>query len=266
MDDHYEFYREVLESLLSSGTLRREMRILVACAEKPDQEVLQSCGFSNVVISNLDSVGDATEYAPFDWSFQDAENLTYEAGAFDFCVVHSGLHHCASPHRALLEMYRVAREGVLLFEPSDNALTRLAVRLGIGQEYESADVFYNDYAHAGLRNSPIPNYVYRWTEREVIKTVQCFAPYGRHRFRFMYRTRVPYDQLKGRKNRLIYFIALLAMPLVRLATLVLPKQSNNFAALVLKPDLSKDLYPWLRHTDDGIDLDRDWLAQRYKEQ
>jgi len=59
---------------------------------------------------------------------------------------------------------------------------------------------------------------------------------------------------------------LLALPVVKLATLAFPKQSNNFAALVLKPDLSKDLYPWLQRTEEGIGLDRDWLAQRYKEQ
>ena len=35
----------------------------------------------------------------------------FEDGAFDFVVVHQGLHHCHSPHRGLLEMYRVARRG-----------------------------------------------------------------------------------------------------------------------------------------------------------
>jgi len=200
VDDYYQFYREVLEDLLSQGTLRRETRILVTCGEKPDRDALQHCGFTNVVMSNLNSLTDDTEFAPYEWSFQDAENLDYEDGAFDFCLVHWGLHHCASPHRALVEMYRVAREGILLFEPCDNALTRLGVRLGVGQEYELADVFYNDYAHAGLRNSPIPNYVYRWSAHEVVKTIQCFAPYGRHCFRFIYRTRVPYDQSRAART------------------------------------------------------------------
>ena len=49
-------------------------------------------------------------------------------------------HHCHSPHRGLLEMYRVARRGVLAFEPRDTRLVRLGVRLGFGQEYEIAAV------------------------------------------------------------------------------------------------------------------------------
>jgi ubiquinone/menaquinone biosynthesis C-methylase UbiE len=44
---------------------------------------------------------------------QDAENLSYDDRAFDLVVVHAGLHPCYSPHRALLEMYRVARRCVV---------------------------------------------------------------------------------------------------------------------------------------------------------
>jgi SAM-dependent methyltransferase len=71
------------------------------------------------------------EFAPFLWSFQDAERLTFAENEFDFCIVHSGLHHCYSPHRALLEMYRVARVGLLVFEPRDGALVRLGMRLNV---------------------------------------------------------------------------------------------------------------------------------------
>ncbi len=74
---------------------------------------------------------------------QDVERLGFTDRAFDFVVVHQGLHHCHSPHRGLLEMYRVARRGVLAFEPRDTRLVRLGVRLGFGQEYEIAAVAEN---------------------------------------------------------------------------------------------------------------------------
>ena len=96
-----------------------------------------------------------------------------------------GLHHCHSPHRGLLELYRVARQGVLVFEPRDTALVRLGVRLNLGQKYEVAAVSHNGLSAGGVGNSQIPNYIYRWSEREVEKTILSYAPYGQPRFRFL---------------------------------------------------------------------------------
>ena len=264
MDTHYEFYKEVLDGLISDGVMAADMRLLVVCGGDADKEVLDACGFQDVVISNLDERMTGTEFAPFQWSYQDAEHLDFADDSFDFCVVHSGLHHCYSPHGALVEMYRVARKGVVLFEPYDNLVSRLGMRLGFGQEYEHAAVFYNDCAYGGLKNSHIPNYVYRWTEKEIIKTINCFAPYGKHRFQFMYKLRIPYGQLKGRKNKLFFFAAVAALPALRLFAALFPKQSNNFAAVVTKPEFPDDLHPWLRRDKDGIQLNRAWLAQRYQ--
>ena len=96
--------------------------------------------------------------------------------SFDVCVVHQGLHHCRSPHRGLLEMYRVARRGLVMFEPQDTVLTRLGVRLGVGQRYELAAVADNDLRWGGVQNTDVPNFVYRWTEREVRKTLGLVRP------------------------------------------------------------------------------------------
>jgi ubiquinone/menaquinone biosynthesis C-methylase UbiE len=63
----------------------------------------------------------------------DAERLTYGDGSFDVVIAHAGLHHCHSPHRALLEMYRVARKAAIAFESRDSRLIRTAVRLGLVQ-------------------------------------------------------------------------------------------------------------------------------------
>src|SRR5829696_6950968 len=136
-----DFYEEVIDQLLRTGILAREMKLLVVCGGRRDERLLREKKFRDVVISNLDAPSDAYGQSPFAWSRQDAERLAFDDGSFDFCLVHSGLHHCRSPHLALLEMYRVARRGLLLFEPYDNLLTRIGVRLNIGQEYEHASVF-----------------------------------------------------------------------------------------------------------------------------
>src|SRR5258708_4206359 len=220
------------------------------------------CGFESAVISNLDSRMTGDEFAPYDWSFQDAEQLDYDDEQFDFCIAHSGLHHCRSPHRALLEMYRVARFGLVVFEPLDNAVCRLGVRLGLGQEYELAAVAGNDYAYGGLKNTPIPNYVYRWTEREIEKAIQSYAPVGKHRFRYFYRLRVPWERTQLMNSHLLYLAFAVLTPLARLFTLVFPRESNNFAFVVQKPDLPGGLFTWLKPESDDIRLDTAWVKQR----
>jgi SAM-dependent methyltransferase len=260
-----DFYSQVLQDLLQRNVLHRKMRILVVCGDMTDKDALLQSGFQYGVISNLDVRANGSEFDPFEWSLQDAENLSFGDNSFDFCVVHSGLHHCYSPHRALLEMYRVARKGLLMFEPYDNFLTRLGVLLRFGQEYEHAAVFYNDCSYGGVRNSSIPNYVYRWTEEEIVKIINSRAPYGKHTFRFFHKMRIPWVQLRGRKNRRFYYATLLLYPLIKAINLVLPEQSNNFAALVVKPEFPRDLHPWLLWEDDTLKLNPMWLAELYNQ-
>lgn len=257
-----DFYREVVGRLLRTGVLDTHKEVLVLCGGDTDVGVMRDCGLRHVVISNLSDSGQGGA-APFRWSYQDAERLTYEDGAFDFCVVHNGLHHCRSPHRALVEMYRVARRGLLLFEPYDNFVTRLGVKLHIGQEYEHASVFLNHGDHGGVGNSAIPNYVYRWTEHEIVKTISSFAPHARHQIAFIHAMRIPWTQLRRRRRRTLYRLVRLAQPAFALLETCLPKQGNNFAALVLKPELPMALHPWLRQEGGVIRPNDEWLAAQY---
>jgi SAM-dependent methyltransferase len=255
------FYREVIEQLLRTRVMDTGMEVLVLCGGQADRAVMRDCGFQHVVISNVSEP--PSDAAPFASCRQDAERLTYEDGSFDFCIVHNGLHHCQSPHRALVEMYRVARKGVLFFEPYDNLVTRLGVRLNVGQEYEHASVFFNHNHHGGVGDSAVPNYIYRWTEREIEKTINSYAPYARHEFRFIHTTRIPWAQLRARRNRGMHHMVRLAQPALKLLETCFPKQGNHFAALVLKPDLPRGLHPWLRQDGGTIRPNDQWLAARY---
>jgi len=262
-----DFYDEVLLTLVDEGVLDRGMRVLVVCGGRTDTIVLRRCGFTDVVISNLGRRPAGPDLGSFQWSEQDAERLTFADDSFDFAVVHSGLHHCYSPHRALLEMYRVARRGVILFEPYDNLLTRVGVRLGLGQEYEHAGVA-GDLGRAGHRggvaDTSIPNFVYRFTEREISKAVHTYAPYARHDIRFFHRMRIPWAQLRRRQHRGLLLAVRAARPLLRLVEAIAPGQANNFAAVIRKPDLSRTLHPWLHRIGGTIEVDTDWLAGRYR--
>lgn len=257
-----DFYARVVNALLKGGTLDRTMRLLVVCGGPLDRDVLQKLGFSNVTISNVDTRTRGEELAPFDWSYQDAEHLTYADGEFDFTIAHNGLHHCFSPHRALCEMHRVSRVGFLAFEPHDNALSRLTVRFGFGQDYESAAVFDNGMQFGGVANSEIPNHVYRWTEDEVRKLVKSYSPYGPHRTDFFYGIRIPWAPLARRRSKAGFFVTLAMLPLIKLGHRLFPRVCNNFAFCVVKPQLPDELLPWLKWECGTARLDRDWMKRR----
>lgn len=257
-----DFYRDVVGRLLRSRVLDPSMEMLVLCGGRTDATVLRESGFRRVVISNVTRPQDS-DVAPFQPCRQDAEGLSYDDGSFDFCIVHNGLHHCQSPHRALTEMYRVARRGLLIFEPYDNLVTRLGVRFRVGQEYEHASVFFNNSDHGGMTDSEIPNFIYRWTEHEIVKTINSYAPHARHEVRFIHTMRIPWGQLRGRRNRTMLNVVRLAQPALWLLETCLPKQSNNFAALVRKPELPVALHPWLRQDGSAIRINDQWVAAHY---
>jgi ubiquinone/menaquinone biosynthesis C-methylase UbiE len=254
MDD---FYSETLRRLLKDEWLGLDSSVLVVCGERYDRDIFYELGFRQVTISNLDSRINGDEFAPYPWSLEDVENLGLKHGSFDFVVVHQGLHHCHSPHRGLLEMYRVARRGVLAFEPRDTALVRLGVRLGFGQEYEIAAVAENELKAGGVRNSSVPNFVHRWTEREIEKTVHAFAPERRAEFRYFSALRVPWQRMQSIKNRFVAGSFAVLLPVARLFAKLFPRQSNCFAFAITK---ARELHPWMA---DEATVNAEWVGRRY---
>jgi SAM-dependent methyltransferase len=261
-NDAKYFYSDLLKNLLSTGRLSKDMSVLVICGTWKDGSVFLEQGFTDVTISNLDPRLPVNEFAPYSWSYQDAENLKFSDEQFDFVVVNAGLHHCYSPHRALLEMYRVARHGILIIEARESFLMKLALRLRFAEEYEVCNVVTEGLEFGGVKNSLVPNYVYRWTEREVEKTIASFAPHARHEIETYYDLKFPFGSLVDR-NQTYLATALALYPFVKLAGKLFPKQSNLFAFFIKKPDLPEALVPWLKMEGDKIALNMSWIRERY---
>lgn len=258
-----EFYIATLNWLLTQKILTRDMKLLVVCGAELDRDVLAHLGLGTVTISNLEANTDAKTYAPFAGDRQDVEALTFAEGEFDFCIAHNGLHHCLSPHRGLLEMFRVARRGVVVFEPRDSFLTRCGVKLNFGQEYETAAVAANGCVAGGVRNTAVPNYVYRWTEREIEKTILSFCPWGRPRFIYRYALRIPWGRLRMMNKRVFFWLARGLQPLLQIFFRCFPKQANGFAFVILKPQLPDGLQPWLEFCDGRVCVNKKWMADQY---
>lgn len=259
-DIRERFYLDTVRRLLAEEWLRVDDEVLVVAGGVADRDVLSAAGFVKVTVSNLDERMRGDEYAPFAWTFQDVENLSYREGAFDVCVVHQGLHHCASPHRGLLEMYRVARRCVLVFEPQETLLTRAGVRLGIGQRYELAAVADNGLRWGGARNSAVPNYVYRWTRREVEKVLASFDPTRPPSVRCAYDLRVPGGAAARLRRGRAAFAARVGTPIARLILRLWPTQANAVAFVIDRGGPDADLHPWLTVDHGGIVPDPAWFG------
>jgi len=251
------FYSIILKKLISAGSIDSSLKTLVVAAGSFDHSTLLDAGFTDVTISNLDTRISSNEFAPFHWSYQDAEALDYEDGSFEQVIEHAGLHHCASPHRALTEMYRVASRSVLVFEARDSMLMRFGKVFGLTSDYEVEAVVANGYEYGGWRNTALPNYVYRWTEREVKKTIASYDPRGSAGIKFFYGLRLPTERLAMGVVFKRIAVTVLAFP-IRLMFNLARRQGNEFAFFIDKP---KSVHPWINA---DLSPNRLWLDRRYR--
>lgn len=236
-------YAQTLARLVSEGRLDPAAPTLVVAGGPTDRRVLMEAGFTNVTISNLDERMVGTEFAPYAWRFLDGENLAVEEGEFAQIIEHMGLHHCGSPHRGLLEMYRCAGRSMLVFENRDSFSMRMAIRLGFVPEFEHEAVAGNGYVFGGWRNTGVPNAVYRWTETEIEKTLASYDPAHAVPVRYFYGLRLPLQRIEMMRNpvlRLAFRASLLPFSLIARA---FPRQMNEFAFFIDKA--ARQRQPWI---------------------
>lgn len=262
MKPRLRFYHKVLQKRIKN----KNASILICGGGQSDKLVFEKLGFNNVTISNFDTRMSKESYLPYFWKFENMEALSFEDNTFDYTVVHAAIHHCALPHKAITEMYRVAIEGILVFESRDSLIMRFLQLFGMAQTFEHAAVYNNNGSFGGVNNSEIPNYVYRWTEREVKKTIHTYAPYCEHEIYFDYGLDAPRaSQLEKRsfQKMMISFLK----PILYIFSKIFKKQQNLFAFFVIKPDISKTkLLPWLYY-DKKLKLvkfDKIWMREKYQ--
>jgi hypothetical protein len=246
----------VVKRYLETCRVNLDDPVLVLGGGQEDLDILTVCGLKQIVMSNLDSPDLAL----------DAENIALPDNSYPLVFAHAVLHHCRSPHKAVGEMVRVARQHVFFLEPNDSWALRLLVRLKLSFPYELAAVVAHDYIQGGLRNGPIPNYIYRWTGHEVEK---CLAAYHPER-RITVRAYPYWDfyvneyELLNRKESLVSRLAEKVGPRNFIRSLhaaqgalnVLPPfraQGNKFFCAISKADLQ----PWIEQRDKQFYLRRE---------
>ena len=241
----HAFVLSVLRQLTTSGHLDPVNSILAVCSGPAEYAVFTESRLSHVTLSGLDPSVTVDRVKPFSVCTADVRELPFEARSFDFVFVSDGLHHCDSPHSALVEMCRVARRGVIVFESRDSVVQRLAERIfWPRQTYELGAVEGNGGTCGGVNYTCVPNYVYRWTEREFEKTICCCDPTGAPTFKFFYGFNPPARNYSGFK-RVIYSAAIFALSVF---AKMFKRQSNSFCMVAFKP---ATVFPWLEKDAKG---------------
>ncbi len=249
---HAEFIRKMVSEFLRD----QSASVLVGASARAERELFSDLGFENVHFTGMDLRDEVSKNAPS--SFENLESLSFADDSFDYAFVKDAVHHTALPHKVLTELFRVSRKGFLVFEGRDSALTRLASTAGLTENYEVAG---NHKGH-GVNGSDIPNFIFRWTEREVYKTLRAFAPHLNHRVSFRYHTNYPNGHGFGRLGRVVIRAL---YPCFRLFTALFPKQQNLMAFFVAKPKIPEDLKPWLI-VDQGsgeLIVNKPWIKSHY---
>ncbi len=262
MKSRYDFYKKVLEQWIPD----RQAPILVCGGGREDRDTFLAAGFRNVTITNVDERTPRSCFAPYAYIRADIEDLPFKDGEFGFVVAHAVLHHTSSPHRSLLEMYRVAGVAAIAIEARDSLLMRLLVAARMVHPYEIQAVYMNDATCGGWNNSCIPNYVYRWTEREVNKTISTFAPHARHEISYLYGTHLPGVLELDRAGKLKMLILRGLQPIHLVFSKIFPRQQNLFAFRVKKPALKEDLFPWLVMENGAIRFNGEYARRRFRQE
>ncbi len=161
---------KLLNGTASAARNAQGRTLNICCGSGMEAEMVARTGRRVVALDlSYEAVCRARERArrygvQFDLVVGDAETLPFADGAMDFVFVHDGLHHLPDAYRGVREMLRVARRAVIIAEPADATLTRLAVWLNVSGEYEEAG-----------------NYVYRLQPE---KLVEVFRQCGARRWSF----------------------------------------------------------------------------------
>ncbi len=108
------------------------------------------------------------------FSKENAEALSFGDNTYDFVLCKESYHHFPRPMKALYEMLRVARKGVVLLEPVDHYVFTnffAAFFRGILQAINALGVFKLLFGKEIKRHTyeEVGNYVYKISEREMEK-------------------------------------------------------------------------------------------------
>jgi SAM-dependent methyltransferase len=264
----------VLKKQIARGRLGTEGKLLALGSSEEDASILQRAGFSQITLSNFPGPGvaDLRSERTAHYLLLDAEQIDLPDNSFDIVFAHEVLHHCRSPHKALCEMLRVASRYVVFIEPNDCASMATLRRLRLSFPFEIPAVVANGFVMGGVRNTQVPNFIFRWNAKEVYKTATACLPERILRvnsYPFWELNATEYELEIRTETKLGVLMRLVGgarnfAKLLRLSERALNslpwsrRQGNKFFCCVEK---TEQLREWLRWENGEVVFDRSYVGQ-----
>ncbi|MDC3308436.1 class I SAM-dependent methyltransferase [Candidatus Pelagibacter sp.] len=222
--DRKNFYSEKILKYIKN----KNSHILVLGAGSLDREIFLRLGYKNVTFSNIEN----SDEKKLNF-YENIHDIKLKDNSYEYCIAHACIHHSSKPHLAILELFRVCSKGSLIIEANDSFISRVACKLKLSEEYELSAVKKN-ITTGGVDNTSVPNYVYRWTEREVIKLMKSFRPDLKLKIFFDYSSHIKFTQ--SRIIRIFFDIFFL----------IFPKQKNLLSIYIDKNNKNLTTNSWIK--------------------
>ena len=234
--DRWDFYKKNFLKKIDKNS-----NFLLVSASEKEIKILQDLGYSNFSISFHDEqeemIHKENGFELNKNSFKtDIRNMEFKNKSFEYVITHATIHHVDLPHMAVAEMYRVANKGVLIIESNDSFIMRMACKLKITSEFE-VDSVNKEKKTGGLLDTGIPNFVYRWNEREVLKLLKSYDPSNINHVEFNYENDL--TNIKPKKNLIINIILEIIKISSKVFFYIFKKQQNCLSIFIDKTKTKK---------------------------
>ncbi len=230
--NRWSFYKKNLLEYID-----KKFSILIIGGSQKEFDLLKKLEYENVTISNF--FPDQSKFSS-KIIHVDATNIQFDDNSFDYVITHACIHHMRRPHSAILEMYRVSRVGTLIIEGNDSIIMRLSSKLGFSETFETSSLDKNNKSKGGVEESGIPNYVYRWTEREIFKTLASYEPNLEHKIIYKYANDLENTEVQN--NRFQNIIYKCIKLLLKVFFIFFKKQQNLLSIYIDKKKSSKRIF------------------------
>ena len=229
----FEFYQNQILKFLN-----KDKSILVLGASIDEASLFNKLQFKRVTLSNIDlaQLKGAEKYKSKKIKIDFRNLFKIKNNSYDYVVVHASIHHTSRPHNILLEMYRIAKHGILIVESNDSFVMRLSVKLNFSEDFEKSALNENTYV-GGVDGSNIPNYVYRWTEREIKKLFYSYQPDKKINIIFNYQDNIFNEGLSN--NSIKKIIITFSYLFLKIIFFLFPKQQNLMSIYIDKKNYKK---------------------------
>jgi hypothetical protein len=158
-------------------------------------------------------------------------NFHLKEHKFDYIIVHAVIHHLDKPHTSILNLYDIATKGIVIIESNDSLLMKVCTKLKFVEEFEYSAISKNK---GGLLDSSVPNYIYRWSEREIKKLIYSYKPNLKHEFIFDYNFDFKNKKLYETGNFYKKIMYKLSNKFLFFFNFFLKKQANNLFIFIKK--------------------------------